>query len=137
MEEPKWLTQDEIEFVHRVALEMAGGPEGIRDLGLLESALMRPKNLYVYGERDIFQLAASYAEAIAQNHPFVDGNKRVAFEAAVLFLHDNGFDLLPDESGRHASIMEKVAQSALTRKEVSEYFKKHSRSQKAQKPQSS
>ena len=65
---------------------MGDGSHGIRDVALLESALARPQNQYVYGETDSFQLAASYAEAIACNHAFVDGNKRIAFSVAGDFL---------------------------------------------------
>lgn len=71
-------------------LERFGGLEGIRDDGLLESALNRPRHLFAYGEPSLFELAAAYASGIVKNHPFLDGNKRSGFMAAALFLETNG-----------------------------------------------
>jgi death-on-curing protein len=86
MTEPKWITRQQVEFIHEAVIEMGGGANGLRDTALLESALSRPKNQHAYGETDTFELAASYAEAISRNHAFVDGNKRTAFYAAADFL---------------------------------------------------
>lgn len=72
MSEPIWLNHRIVDIIHQQAIETAGGSHGLRDAGLLDSALSRPRNLYAYGESDLFQLAASYAEALSQNHPFVD-----------------------------------------------------------------
>jgi len=80
-----------------------GGPEGVRDLGLLESALARPKNLFAYSEREdlsIAKFAAAYAKGIVANHPFVDGNKRIAFIVSVAFLKLNGLDLTATKEER-------------------------------------
>jgi death-on-curing protein len=85
-------------FVHAENLAEHGGLEGVRDEGLLESALARPRNLHAYeGMEDVSKLAAAYAVAIARNHPFVDGNKRTAFVAMALFLALNGFRLKADQ----------------------------------------
>lgn len=76
---------------HREQLAIYGGGDGVRDIGLLESALARPLHLASYGDPDAAELAASYAFGIARNHPFVDGNKRVALMVCEAFLMKNGF----------------------------------------------
>jgi death-on-curing protein len=93
MSEPQWLDTSIVLDVHAEQLVLFGGADGIRDLGLLESALGRPLNKFAYGERDLAVLAASYAFGIARNHPFVDGNKRAAFASMIVFLGLNGVDL--------------------------------------------
>ncbi|MFZ4739054.1 MAG: type II toxin-antitoxin system death-on-curing family toxin [Bradymonadia bacterium] len=80
-------------LLHGESLAEHGGAGGIRDAGLLDSALSRPQNLALYGEPDAAELAASYAFGLAKNHPFVDGNKRAAFLAAGVFLYLNGWRL--------------------------------------------
>jgi len=85
-----WLSRDLILAIHDEQLAEHGGSTGLRDPGLLESALARPLNRAGYGEPDIAELAAVYALAIARNHPFIDGNKRTAFVALELFLRLNG-----------------------------------------------
>jgi death-on-curing protein len=97
MTEPRWLPKDLILAVHNRQLAEHGGGAGVRDEGLLESALARPQNLFAYGESDVAVLAAAYAFGIAKNHPFVDGNKRTAFVACELFLAANGYDLLASD----------------------------------------
>lgn len=89
---PVWLLPDVIYAVHKRQLAEHGGAEGVRDQGLLDSALARPKNIFAYaqGEHSLTRLAAAYAFGIARNHPFVDGNKRTAFIACMLFLKLNG-----------------------------------------------
>jgi death-on-curing protein len=91
-----WLSRQIVLAVHDIQLREHGGASGIRDKGLLESALARPLNRANYGEADTEQLAALYAIAIARNHPFIDGNKRTAYVAMVLFLALNGMALVPD-----------------------------------------
>ena len=85
-----WLSAELILSIHDEQLAEHGGSTGLRDPGLLDSALARPLNRAGYGEPDVAELAAVYALAIAQNHPFVDGNKRTAFVALELFLRLNG-----------------------------------------------
>ncbi len=92
-----WLSQTFILAVHARLLAEHGGPPGIRDEGLLSSALDAPKNHLGYGEPDVFDLAAVYAHGITSNHPFVDGNKRTAFAAAGIFLELNGHRLTAPE----------------------------------------
>jgi death-on-curing protein len=91
--EPTWLLGSVIEAMHDEQIAEHGGASGLRDTGLLESALARPLNLWAYAEPNVFELAAAYAFGIAKNHPFVDGNKRTAFLAAYLFLRLNGWRL--------------------------------------------
>jgi death-on-curing protein len=102
MSEPIWIRSDVVISLHEEALMMHGGPEGVRDLGLLESALARPKNLFAYSEfpPSLPQLAASYAKGIVANHPFVDGNKRTAFIVSVTFLRLNGLKLTATKEDR-------------------------------------
>ena len=92
MTEPLWLDINIILDIHSEQLALFGGPEGVRDLGLLESALARPLNRFAYGEIDLAALASAYAFGIARNHPFIDGNKRTAFAAFLVFLGLNGID---------------------------------------------
>ncbi|MHA1527573.1 MAG: type II toxin-antitoxin system death-on-curing family toxin [Alphaproteobacteria bacterium] len=93
MSEPLWLSRHAIEIIHDEQLAEHGGAGGIRDAGLLDSALARPRNLFAYGEADICVLAAAYAAGIVRNHPFVDGNKRTGLLAAYAFLDVNGLEL--------------------------------------------
>ncbi len=94
MSEPLWLDRELVLLLHDDILATTGGAAGIRDEGLLDSALARPLNRFAYeGLVDIVELAATYAVAIASNHPFIDGNKRSAFMALGLFLEENGLTL--------------------------------------------
>lgn len=92
-----WLEVGVIRAVHDEQLAEHGGAAGIRDAGLLESALARPQNLAAYGDPDAAALAAAYGFGLARNHPFVDGNKRTAFVAVELFLALNGEELIADD----------------------------------------
>ena len=93
-----WLSSDVLLAVHDEQLAEHGGAAGVRDLGLFESALSRPRNLVSYGSPDVCELAAAYGYGLARNHPFVDGNKRTAFVAVELFLMLNGHDLVADDA---------------------------------------
>jgi death-on-curing protein len=98
MREPFWLTREIVIAIQGELLARFGGLGGLRDEGLLESALARPVQLFHYGTPSTFQLAASYAHGIVKNHPFLDGNKRAGFVAAYTFLGINGFRLeAPEE----------------------------------------
>ena len=100
MSELRWLDATIVLDVHAEQLALFGGADGVRDLGLLESALARPLNKFAYGETDLPVLAAAYAFGLARNHPFVDGNKRSAFAAVIVFLGLNGidFDVPPEQA---------------------------------------
>jgi death-on-curing protein len=98
--EPRWLDTNIVLDIHAEQLALFGGPDGVRDIGLLESALARPINKFGYGESDLAVLAAAYGFGIARNHPFIDGNKRAAFAAIIVFLGLNGidFDVPPEQA---------------------------------------
>ena len=130
MTKPKWLTIQQVDFIHEGALKMGGGLQGTRDTGLLESALARPQNLYAYGEKDTFVLAASYVEAILRNHPFADGNKRTAFYTAVDFLEQNGHEVMPTKGKEHADMTLDLEQEKITREDAAKHLRDHSRSLK-------
>lgn len=126
MTEPRWLERKYVERLHDTMIEVGGGANGLRDPNLLESALARPRTLFGYGEEDIFRLVSVYAEGIARNHPFIDGNKRTAFTSATAFLFANGFDLVEEVGDEHADMMVALAQGDLTRDEAAEHFRKYS-----------
>ena len=90
MKEPYWITRQEALALHAMMISQYGGLAGIRDEHLLESALARPKNIFVYGKPTLPKLAASYAAGVVKNHPFLDGNKRTGFMLAIGFLELNG-----------------------------------------------
>lgn len=93
-----WVTLDVALAVHAEQIAEHGGGEGVRDAGLVESALARPQNLIAYGEPDAAALAAAYAFGIARNHPFVDGNKRTAAVISETFLVLNGYTLTASDA---------------------------------------
>lgn len=93
MNEPAWLDIGIVLDFHAEQLALFGGADGVRDVGLLESALARPINKLAYGESDLAVLAAAYGFGIARNHPFVDGNKRTALASMIVFLGLNRIDL--------------------------------------------
>ena len=93
-----WIAPTVILAVHEEQLAEHGGGAGVRDAGLMESALAKPVNLAAYGEPDVADLAAAYGFGLARNHPFVDGNKRTAFVAVELFLALNGWALTAQDA---------------------------------------
>lgn len=96
--EPKWLGVQSVLVMHDEQLAEHGGLGGVRDRGLLESALARPRNAWTYGEQDLVALGALYAAGVMRNQPFVDGNKRTGFLAAYAFLYVNGLEVAADEA---------------------------------------
>lgn len=97
MIKPKWINLESCLSAHEKLLQNFGGLAGIRDEGLLLSALARPEQLFHYEKPTVFALAASYALGIVKNHPFLDGNKRTGFITAALFLQANGHLLIASE----------------------------------------
>jgi len=102
VKEPVWIRPDIVLRMHEEVLMLHGGPEGVRDLGPLESGLARPRNLFAYSKEDvsIASLAAAYAKGIVANHPFVDGNKRIAFTVSFTFLKLNGLKVTATKEDR-------------------------------------
>ncbi len=111
MSEPIWILDDVVVAIHRRQLAEHGGGDGIRDQGLLASALEKPKNLYQYSEPkpDLAAMAASYAYGICRNHPFVDGNKRTAFVICHLFLKLNGKAIHAPQEEKYQIFMDLAA----------------------------
>ncbi len=100
-----WVPKTSALGAHAKSLAAHGGADGVRDEGLLESALARPEDLAAYGEPDVFDLAGACAFGIVRNHPFVDGNKRASFLTAALFLELNGYSLRASEAEATATML--------------------------------
>lgn len=109
MSEWRWVNKQALLLLHDESLAEHGGAAGLRDGGLLDSALARPLNLVAYGTPDIADLATAYASGLAQNHPFVDGNKRAAFLATGLFLMLNGYRLATTQAEATLTVLELAA----------------------------
>ena len=125
MSEPVWINRQVLELLHSESIAEHGGADGLRDEGLFESALARPQNLHAYqGVDDVARLAASYAFGLAKNHAFVDGNKRVAFIAAGLFLRLNGWRLKAEQA-EATLIMLSVASSAISEDDLAGWIGRH------------
>lgn len=124
--EPIWVLQKTAVSAHEESLAEHGGSSGIRDLGLLESALARPKNLYAYGdpEPSLQQMAAACAYGLTANHPFVDGNKRTALIVSVTFLRLSGLRLVADKADTYLMFYG-LAAGTLTEEELTEWFVKN------------
>ncbi|MDI1297581.1 type II toxin-antitoxin system death-on-curing family toxin [Methylotenera sp.] len=120
-----WLPQAIILAVHDEQLAEHGGLSGVRDEGLLISALARPEHLAAYSTPDFAELAASYGYGIARNHPFIDGNKRTAFVATLLFLHFNGFSLKATDTDKVLTML-KVAAGEITESDFASWLRSHS-----------
>ena len=95
---PKWITYDQAIAIHSRQLRRFGGAAGLRDEGMLRSALERPVNKWRYERGNLIELAAAYAFGLAKNHAFVDGNKRIAFMTMMIFLRKNGIHFAPDQA---------------------------------------
>lgn len=109
MNEPTWITKEILITVHAELLNRFGGLAGIRDEGLLDSALNRPKHLFSFSRPTLFQMAASYAHGVVKNHPFLDGNKRTGFMSAYIFLGVNGWSL---EAPEEEAVLETLSLAA-------------------------
>lgn len=125
MREPRWISLEAAVILHNDQIAAFGGSDGVRDNGLLDSALTRPRNLFLYEEGiSLSQLAASYCFGISRNHPFVDGNKRVAYVVARTFLIKNGYDLTATKEEK-LSTMLALASGKLSEEELSGWFAGH------------
>jgi len=126
MVEPIWIRRDVVLAIHLRQISEHGGEPGVRDEGLLDSALARPKNLYAYAEdsTDLPALAASYTFGIVKNHPFLDGNKRVGYVVGRAFLRLNGADVEATQSEK-VSIIWQLAAGEITEVELTEWVRKH------------
>jgi death-on-curing protein len=122
MKEFKWLSTPAVLAMHARQLAEHGGEGGIRDPGLLDSALQRPRDKSAYGTPDTFDLAAAYAYGIARNHPFVDGNKRTALVASRTFLLVNGYQITASKKDRLHTFL-KLAAGDITEDELAHWFR--------------
>jgi death-on-curing protein len=126
VKEPVWVHGEECFAIHEMVLAQYGGLAGVRDEGLLASALDKPKNLFSYAKPNHFEMAASYAAGIIGNHPFLDGNKRTGFLIAAVFLEVNGWELTAAEE----SVVEMtlgLASGKLTERDYAAWFERNSR----------
>ena len=126
MKRPVWLLRETIIVLHEQLIAIFGGAAGIRDEGLLDSALARPENRFTYGKPTIFDLAAAYAFGLVKNHAFVDGNKRIGFAAAVVFLEANGHRF---QAGEADAVLKTLALAAseMTESDYAAWMKANSR----------
>lgn len=127
MSEPVWLLESTVLIAHEISLSTHGGGAGIRDHGLLESALARPRNLFEYGEPGLPDLAAAYMAGIVKNHPFVDGNKRAGFLAGAAFLELNGIRLTATETDA-TQIVLRLAAGQTTESQLALWLQENSES---------
>lgn len=104
--EPRWIEERDALTIHQQQLAAHGGLEGVRDIGLLQSALARPQHIFAYRQDvSLAELAAAYAFGIAKNHPFIDGNKRTAYMAMILFLADNGWRVTASREDKYLTMI--------------------------------
>ena len=124
----RWVSKQALVLLHGESLATHGGREGMRDEGLLDSALMRPKNILAYADADnppdAAALAASYGVGLAKNHPFVDGNKRAAFLAVGLFLYLNGLRLQATQTDATLTMLA-VAAGDITEEAFAAWLREH------------
>ena len=120
-----WLERTAIELLHAESIAEHGGLPGLRDEGLFESALARPHNVHAYeAENDVIELAAWYGVALAKNHPFNDGNKRIAFIAALVFAGLNGLRIVAGQADA-AMIMLAVAEGTAAQPQFAAWLRRH------------
>lgn len=125
MKEPLWLEPLIVLTMHEEQIREHGGSHGVRDAGLMESAIARAQQLYHYGDQtDIFALAAAYGYGIAKNHLFVDGNKRTAFQCMYVFLGLNDIELMATEEDTVLTIL-RLAESNLPEKQLADWLRKN------------
>ena len=125
----RWLEAADLIAMHREVVAEFGGPPGLRDQALLESAAARPKHLAAYGPASAFELAAAYAYGLARNHPFIDGNKRVSLIAAFTFLELNGWQVEAEEAATVLVFLD-LAAGKLDEKQLARWLEANSRALK-------
>ena len=123
---PQWIDLSVVLAIHEQQIAEHGGSLGIRDLGMIESALGRPQNLLLYNDPDIFGLAAAYGYGLAQNHGFIDGNKRTAYVVTRLFLILNGYDISASAVDKVVAF-EKVGKGEIDQAALASWLRSHSK----------
>lgn len=125
MKEPKWLLPGVVLAIHERLLAEHGGLPGLRDRALLDAALHRPRQIFSYADQPSwFDLAAAYGEGLIRNHPFVDGNKRIALTATAVFLEINGISLQAPEA-EAALVFERLAAGDFGCEELARWLERH------------
>ena len=124
MKQPAWVLRETVLALHEQLLAEFGGSAGIRDGGLLESALARPENKQAYKTPSVFELAAAYAFGLVKNHPFIDGNKRTGFAVAIVFLELYGYHFEATEADATIRTLA-LAAGAMTEAAYAEWIKAH------------
>lgn len=127
MDEPVFLGREPVLHLHLLSLQQHGGMDGLRDPGLLDSALMQPEAAYHYGHGDLAAIAAAYAFHLAQNQPFIDGNKRTAITSALAFLELNGISTSAITDAELYDAMIAIAGKRLDKAGLAEIFRRSSR----------
>jgi death-on-curing protein len=123
--EPVFITRERVDALHQRSLEEHGGQGGLRNEHGLESALAQPMNVFFYGQGDLFDLAAAYAYHIAENQPFMDGNKRTAITTALAFLELNGVSTSAITNAQLYDAMIAIAEKRLDKAGLAGIFRRH------------
>ncbi len=126
MREPEWLSRDIVLTIHSEQIALYGGASGVRDEGLLDTALARPRNLWADGSASLVELGAAYAVGVVRNRAFVDGNKRTAFLAMYTFLARNGLEVIASEA-EVATAMLELASGSLDESSFIRWLRGHTR----------
>jgi len=121
-EDVKFLTLDEALLLHEELINTFGGAEGVRDLGLLESALFRPRTGYY---KDLVEMAAALFESLLMNHAFVDGNKRIAFFGVDTFLRINGFKISVNDTNAHQQLISMLENHTANKENLEKFLRQH------------
>jgi len=125
MNEPLWISEEIVRVIHQDQIQQHGGSLGVRDENLLAASLARPRHLLVYGQPDLFDLAAAYGYGLAKNHPFIDGNKRTAFMVMYVFLGLNRY-LLEVPEMEVVQIMERLATDQENQESLAQWLRQNS-----------
>jgi len=123
IDDPVFLCVEQVEAIHRFALERHGGQDGLRDPAAFESAVMQPRNVWYYAQGDIFDVAAAYAFHLAESQAFLDGNKRTGMGAALIFLEGNGVSV-PESTDELYEAMIAIAERRIGKPELAALFRR-------------
>jgi death-on-curing protein len=122
----RWIDEREVRAMHLELIAEHGGSSGVRDAGLLDSALARPRNIATYGTPNLYDLAAAYAFGLTRNHAFIDGNKRIAFATMTVFLELNGYELNAPQPEAYESMIA-LAAGDMTEVQLASWLQRHVR----------
>lgn len=128
-DEPKWVRTDVVYAIHNRQIAEHGGDPGVRDVGLIESALARPQHLWAYGDPkpDLAEMAAAYTFGLAKNHGFVDGNKRAAYVVGQTFLLINGLEINASQEEKYTTMI-RVVTGEWSEQQLAQWYRQHQHS---------